>query len=206
MSNPKSLLLIFTRNPEPGKCKTRLAKTIGDEAALEVYLFLLRHTQKITQYLTVEKRVYYSEEIWDDDIWKDGNYTKKLQLGNDLGERMQDAFQAGFNDRFEKIIIIGSDMYELSEADLNKAFDALDDSDYVVGPAHDGGYYLLGMKKMNAKLFKNKKWGTESVLQATLTDLKNDQITLLEERNDVDLYKDIKGIEAFKPFLKHMEE
>ncbi len=206
MNNPKSLVLIFTRNPELGKCKTRLAKTIGDKAALEVYLFLLRHTQKITQNLRVEKRVYYSEDVWVDDIWKDGNYTKKLQQGNDLGQRMQNAFQTGFDDRFEKIIVIGSDMYELSEADLNKAFDALDDSDYVIGPAHDGGYYLLGMKKMNTKLFKNKAWGTESVLQATLIDLKNDQITLLEERNDVDLYEDIKDIEVFKPFLKHMQE
>lgn len=206
MNASKDLLLIFTRNPELGKCKTRLAKTIGDQAALDIYQFLLRHTLKITKDMPTTKYVYYSEEIWQDDIWTADSYTKKLQHGNDLGERMHNAFEEGFKEGFEKIVVIGSDMYDLSRGDLEQAFEQLDKNDYVIGPAHDGGYYLLGMKRLYPPLFKNKAWGTESVLQDTLNDLKNTEIALLDMRNDVDLYDDIKDVEAFQPFLKNIKE
>ncbi|AKA34646.1 TIGR04282 family arsenosugar biosynthesis glycosyltransferase [Flagellimonas lutaonensis] len=206
MDASKDLLLIFTRNPELGKCKTRLAKTVGDQAALDIYTFLLEHTLQITKGLPATKYVYYSEEIWQDDIWEAGIYTKKLQQGNDLGNRMHNAFVEGFDEGFEKIVVIGSDMYDLSQVDLEQAFRELDTNDFVIGPAHDGGYYLLGMKRLYAPLFKNKAWGAENVLQDTLADLKNEEIVLLDMRNDVDLYDDIKDIEAFQAFLKHMEE
>ncbi|WP_343488000.1 TIGR04282 family arsenosugar biosynthesis glycosyltransferase [Allomuricauda sp. d1] len=201
-----NLLLIFTRNPELGKCKTRLASTIGDNAALRVYIFLLEHTKNITAGLDAEKRVYYSEEIWHDDIWDAEEFSKKLQQGGDLGKRMVNAFQQGFQDGFKKIIIIGSDMYDLTQDDLQRAFKALEKTDFVIGPAEDGGYYLLGMKKMKPELFKNKAWGTKTVLNDTLNDLKSEKFILLQERNDVDLYEDIKDIEAFQPFLKHINK
>lgn len=206
MDNPKELLLIFTRNPELGKCKTRLASTIGEQAALEIYQFLLEHTLSITKDISATKYVYYSEEIWQDDIWPTETYTKKLQQGNDLGKRMHNAFEEGFAKGFEKIIIIGSDMYHLAQADLERAFDFLETNDFVVGPAQDGGYYLLGMKRLLPPLFKNKSWGTENVLKDTLNDLKNEQIALLDMRNDVDLYDDIKDVEAFQPFLKDLDK
>ncbi|MEL6917012.1 MAG: TIGR04282 family arsenosugar biosynthesis glycosyltransferase [Bacteroidota bacterium] len=202
-SPSKNLLLIFTRNPELGKCKTRLAATIGNQAALEVYKFLLVHTVDFTKTLHTKKVVYYSEVIWENDIWDTNFYDKKLQLGNDLGERMANAFQSGFASGFEKIMIIGSDMYDLSTSDLENAFTALDDHDYVIGPATDGGYYLLGMKTYNPSLFAHKDWGTETVLEDTLADLHNDTVKLMEPRNDVDLYDDIKDIEAFRPFLNN---
>ncbi|MEK6153364.1 TIGR04282 family arsenosugar biosynthesis glycosyltransferase [Flavobacteriaceae bacterium 3-367] len=200
---PENLLLIFTRNPELGKCKTRLAATLGDKKALEIYSFLLAHTAKITQDLKAEKRVYYSESIWQKDIWDEAIYDKKLQEGSDLGARMSKAFQCGFESGFKKIIIIGSDMYDLDTADLEKAFTALDDSDYVIGPAEDGGYYLLGMKLHTPALFKHKDWGRETVLRDSLNDLKDARTILLETKNDVDVYEDIVHIEAFQPFLKH---
>lgn len=202
-SPSKNLLLIFTRNPELGKCKTRLAATIGNQAALEVYKFLLAHTVDFTKTLHTKKVVYYSEVIWENDIWDTNFYDKKLQLGNDLGERMANAFQSGFASGFEKIMIIGSDMYDLSTPDLENAFTALDGHDYVIGPATDGGYYLLGMKTYNPSLFAHKDWGTETVLEDTLADLHNDTVKLMEPRNDVDLYDDIKDIEAFRPFLNN---
>ncbi|PRX56407.1 TIGR04282 family arsenosugar biosynthesis glycosyltransferase [Flagellimonas meridianipacifica] len=200
-----NLLLIFTRNPELGKCKTRLASKIGDSAALEVYKFLLNHTAKFTNNLNSSKHVYYSENIWEDDIWDNTLYDKRLQKGDDLGKRMEHAFANGFDSGFKKIIIIGSDMYNLSQADLEEAFSSLDAHDYVIGPAEDGGYYLLGMTVQNAKLFQNKSWGTDTVLSDTLKDLEKENILLLEEKNDVDHYEDIKDDEAFQPFLKHMK-
>lgn len=201
----KNLLLIFTRNPVLGKCKTRLAATVGDESALEIYKFLLQHTIDFTKDLAAVKQVYYSEEIWKDDIWNQKYYDKRLQTGQDLGVRMANAFQDGFASGFEKIIIIGSDMYDLAKSDIENAFLALDESDYVVGPAKDGGYYLLGMKKFNPRLFQNKTWGKATVLEATLQDLKDEKLKLLDVRNDIDLYEDIEHNEVFYPFIKHLK-
>lgn len=198
------LLMIFTRNPELGKCKTRLAATIGNQSALDVYKFLLAHTAHLTKNVNAAKQVWYSEEIWENDHWNDAIYDKKLQIGTDLGVRMANAFQSGFESGYEKIIIIGSDMYDLSKADLENAFEQLDKTDFVIGPAEDGGYYLLGMKFFKADLFKNKNWGTETVLKNTRQNLEEENIHLLEVRNDVDFYEDIKDIEAFKPYLKNI--
>jgi rSAM/selenodomain-associated transferase 1 len=201
-----SLLLIFTRNPELGKCKTRLAAKVGDTAALDIYEFLLQHTVLFTKNLAVEKWVFYSEDIWENDIWDNSTYTKKVQQGPDLGMRMLNAFEQGFKAGFEKIIIIGSDMYQLSQTDMEEAFSRLDDHDIVLGPAEDGGYYLLGMTALKKEVFQNKTWGTDTVLSNTLQDLRSESVFMLPEKNDVDHYEDIKDIEAFQPFLKHMKE
>ncbi|MDC6365551.1 MULTISPECIES: TIGR04282 family arsenosugar biosynthesis glycosyltransferase [Flavobacteriaceae] len=201
-----NLLLIFTRNPELGKCKTRLAAKVGDRAALDIYKFLLDRTVSFTCDLEMEKWVYYSETIWENDIWSKEHYQKKLQKGTDLGQRMLKAFQEGFDNGFEKIIIIGSDMYDLSQREMEDAFLQLDNHDFVIGPAMDGGYYLLGMKSIKKELFQNKSWGTNTVLSDTLKNLKNEKTSLLQEKNDVDHYEDIKDIEAFQPFLKHLKE
>jgi len=199
-----NLLLIFTRNPELGKCKTRLAATVGDKTALEIYTFLLEHTAKITSRLNVKKKVYYSIYKGENDIWNETVYEKAVQEGEDLGIRMANAFKDGFKAGYKNIIIIGSDVFNLSSADLNNAFTALEKSDYVVGPAEDGGYYLLGMRNFTPSLFKDKVWGTETVLADTLSDLRGQQMVLLEERNDVDRYEDIKDIAAFQHFLKNV--
>jgi len=199
----KNLLLIFTRNPELGKCKTRLAATVGNEIALNIYKFLLNHTATITKNINAAKQVWYSEEIWKDDIWSNHFYDKKLQNGADLGIRMANAFSEGFVAGFERIIVIGSDMYDLNQTDIDNAFATLKSADFVIGPAEDGGYYLLGMNAFTANVFKNKTWGTETVLEATLNNLKNENIKLLEIRNDIDLYEDLATIDAFQPFIKH---
>ena len=198
----KNLLLIFTRNPEFGKVKTRLARDIGHQAALDIYKFLLAHTAKICTPLDTEKAVYYSEEIPNNDLWNAAVFQKKKQIGEDLGERMQNAFAEGFNLGYSKIIIIGSDLYDIETKDLEQAFKVLNNHEIVIGPAEDGGYYLLGMKQLYPKLFKNKNWGTATVLQDTINELKKSNYKLLEKRNDVDLYSDIKDHPAFIPFFK----
>ena len=205
LANSKNLLLIFTRNPELGKCKTRLAAKVGNNAALDIYKFLLDHTVSITKNLYATKTVYYSEEIWEKDIWDATIFDKKLQQGSDLGQRMANAFKDGFEKGFERIMIIGSDMYDLNLQDLEEAFLALEKDDFVVGPALDGGYYLLGMKKYKNELFVDKDWGTETVLTATLANLAQERLHLLKAKNDVDHYEDIKDIKAFEPYLKHMQ-
>lgn len=202
--NPKNLLLIFTRNPVLGKCKTRLAATVGDKVALDIYMFLLNHTFDITKDLHVHKQVHYSEEIWESDIWNGDVYEKCLQEGKDLGERMANAFNNGFKAGFRNIIIIGSDIYDLNPKDINEAFNALEQKDFVIGPAEDGGYYLLGMNAYCKSVFMNKSWGTEEVFKKTMEDLKNKEVHLLKSKNDIDLYEDVIDIEAFQPFLKNI--
>jgi len=195
------LLLIFTKNPVAGKVKTRLAKDLGNEKALEIYKFLLNHSVKFTSSVNASKQVHYSDSVNMDDIWNNELYAKKKQFGEDLGERMQNAFQNGFDEHYEKIIIIGSDMYDIDSNDIENAFKKLEDHDYVIGPAEDGGYYLFGMKSLNSDVFKNKEWGTSSVLKDTLDDLKDKDVKLLEARNDVDLLDDIKDHPAFQKYI-----
>lgn len=197
----RKAIIIFTRNPELGKCKTRLAATIGDENALEVYKILLQHTTIITKNLNVDKFVYYSNAIPKDDLWNNDTYRKSTQEGSDLGMRMQNAFSDLFSLGYEKIIIIGSDMCDLSQSDLEIAFSKLESNDFVIGPASDGGYYLLGMKKIETSVFRNKTWGTNTVLEDTMTDLNNKSIWKLPVRNDIDIYDDILGIEKFQQFI-----
>jgi len=201
-STSKNLLLIFTRNPELGKVKTRLAKDVGDETALEIYKFLIEHTVSVTKDLSVEKEVHYSVKIRENDLWDNAIFSKKLQQGEDLGERMQYAFEQGFKAGYQNIIIIGSDLYDLNKEDIEEAFVDLQEYDAVVGPAEDGGYYLLGMNFLTSQVFKNKNWGTDSVLQDTLKDLKNKNVKLLEPRNDVDYLEDIQDVAIFQKFLK----
>ncbi len=197
----KDLLIIFTRNPELGKCKTRLAATVGDVAALEIYKFLLNHTVAITKDLAVEKQVHYSIKVRENDIWNEAIFKKKVQRGDDLGARMQFAFEEGFDEGFERIIIIGSDMYDLNGNDIHAAFSALENHNFVIGPAEDGGYYLLGMTKMKRELFRNKTWGTNTVLHDTICDLADESVEKLPIRNDIDYYEDIKGLKVFDQFI-----
>ena len=197
----KKALIIFTKNPEIGKVKTRLAKSVGDESALDIYKFLVHHTKEITKDLKVDKYVYYSENIHKDDIWNPDIFRKKLQSGKDLGERMNNAFSEIFAMGYKMAIIIGSDMFDMETEDLGTAFDTLESHRFVIGPAADGGYYLLGMKEPYPKLFQNKEWSTDTVLNQTLKDLKDVDYILLKERNDIDHYEDIRNEEAFQKFL-----
>ena len=189
-----------------GKCKTRLAATVGKETALKIYTFLLEHTVSVSKNLSLDKQVYYSEEIWEDDVWDRKFYQKELQQGIDLGERMYTAFEKGFKSGYKKICIIGSDLFDIAGGDIAHAFEVLDSTPYVLGPAEDGGYYLLGMTTPNITLFQDKAWGTGNVLKHTLENLKDEKYTLLPTKNDVDLYEDIADIEAFQPFLNSIKK
>lgn len=197
----KKLLLIFTKNPELGKCKTRLAKSIGDTAALEVYKKLLQHTAKVTQDLSADKVVFYNIKPIDQDDFSSTHFSKKTQRGNDLGEKMSNAFQEGFQNNYEKVVIIGSDLYDLQTRDIDEAFLQLTHNDYVIGPAKDGGYYLLGMKKFTPEVFQEINWSTATVLKETLHILKNKKVALLTQKNDIDTIDDIKNIEVFQQYI-----
>ena len=199
---PKKLLLVFTRNPELGKVKTRLAKKVGAETALKIYTFLLERTRDIAAKVASDKAVYYSVKIRENDIWDATIFQKHQQFGEDLGLRMLHAFKNGFKAGYEKVIIIGSDLYDLTSETIENAIIALENNEVVIGPAEDGGYYLLGMNSLEEKIFKNKDWGTETVRKDTLEDLRDKKVFLLGELNDVDVFEDIEHHPAFQTFLK----
>lgn len=197
----KNLILIFTRNPELGKCKTRLAKTVGNENALIIYKMLLQHTANVVEKLPFDKAVYYSVKVRHHDLWDNSIYQKYQQNGTDLGLRMQSAFKNSFDKGYEKVLIVGSDLYDLKPQHIQEAFDKLDSHDITIGPAEDGGYYLLGMKTLQSKIFENKNWGTDTVREDTLKDLNTKKVALLETLNDIDVYNDVKDYDIFKPYL-----
>jgi uncharacterized protein len=200
------LLIIFIRNLQPGKVKTRLAADVGHEAAMEIYKFLLQHTHEISKNLPCDKVVYYSEKLQQNDIWEEGDFQKKVQQGKDLGERMQQSFEEAFSSGYEQVVIIGSDIYELTSEEIEQAFSSLKNNDFVLGPAKDGGYYLLGMTKPKPELFQNKSWSTSSVLEDSLKDLNDERVFLLKELNDVDTFEDIREHKDFQKFFQHIKK
>lgn len=187
----KNLIIVFVRTPELGKVKTRLAKSIGDVSALTIYKLLLKHTETVLHDLSFDKVVYYSEKVEENDFWEARLFEKKRQKGADLGKRMQHAFETAFEQGYQKVLIIGSDLFDLKSIHITTAFEALENHDLTIGPSLDGGYYLLGMKELYPAVFKNKKWGTDSILENTLKDLQQQNVKLLEALNDIDTFEDL---------------
>lgn len=189
----RSLLIIFYKNPHAGKVKTRLAATVGDDKALSIFQKLALHTKNISANLGMDKIVFYSDAIDLMDIWPNATYLKAMQQGEDLGERMKNAFIAGFETGYASICIIGTDCYELSEQVIRHAFETLQSVDAVVGPARDGGYYLLGMNEPHSSIFDNKEWSTDTVLQDTLADFNELGLRYvkMQELRDVDTEDDL---------------
>lgn len=191
-------VIIFVKNPVPGTVKTRIARTVGDEQATAVYRHLLRHTQTIAGQLTAQPVVYYGDFVNPDDGWN--GYPKYLQTGDDLGQRMLHAFREQFAAGATRVVIIGSDCPYISPAHIGQAFDALRDHDVVIGPALDGGYYLLGLREPLAFVFENKPWSQPDLLTITLAELTQKKIsyTLLEPLSDIDEWADYEAWQGNK--------
>ena len=190
-----SRLIIFAKNPIIGKTKTRISRKLGDEVALAIYYRLINKAQRITSDLPFDKVVYYSEFVDTEDSWDNSIYDKRQQVDRDLGARMDLAIREQFDEGFDKVVLIGTDIYELTSSIIKQAFMALDNSDVVLGPAKDGGYYLIGMKNADSSIFDITAWSTHSVFDETLKNIKRTYrtYTLLPELNDIDEPEDLEG-------------
>ena len=196
---PPGHLIVFVKNPVAGQVKTRIARTVGDDKAVAVYRHLLRYTQHLVQAFSDHCVVYYGDFINPDDGWN--NYAKYRQTGVDLGERMFNAFREQFAAGAEKVVIIGSDCLTITPDHLERGFRALDATDVVIGPATDGGYYLLGMNHFQPFLFQQMPWSqpelcqqTElSVMQHGLTFARLDELTDIDEWADYEPYAQQSG-------------
>lgn len=200
----KKCLMIFSRNPVPGRVKTRLAAAIGEDAAAAAYRFMLERCKDLTKGRNAHKQVWYTDHIEENDLWEERYFEKKLQQGADLGERMSYAFQMAFKEGFDKVVVIGTDIPDMSAKDIDGAFELLNDHDAVIGPAADGGYYLLGLNRSMPALFRNKQWGGSTVLADTLADLFSCRYALLEQKNDVDLVEDLENSPSMEWFVKKL--
>lgn len=186
----KNLLIVFIKNPIPGKVKTRLAEKIGADAALEVYHKLINITKSAVEDTDADVRIYYSSEF-EENIWT--GVPIYIQNGIDLGERMKNAMDSGFQDGYERICLIGSDLPTITSEIIQSGFNSLNFMDVVLGPAEDGGYYLIGLKKMIPEIFMDKPWSHGDLLEKTLEDLtrQKESYFLLKTLNDIDTYEDL---------------
>ncbi|MEO7043917.1 MAG: TIGR04282 family arsenosugar biosynthesis glycosyltransferase [Ferruginibacter sp.] len=189
----ENALIIFIKNPVKGKVKTRLPATIGDDMALEIYQKLIRHTLNMVKNTGADKFLYFSDSIDETIGYANTPVHKFVQSGNDLGEKMNNAFVQLFKTGYKRVTIIGTDCAGINENILEKAFGELNNSDVVIGPATDGGYYLLGIKEMHSALFEKIAWSTSAVLHSTIERCNSNNLSysLLTALSDVDEEADL---------------
>lgn len=187
-------LILFVKNPVRGNVKTRLAASAGDEKALEIYRKLLDVTAGAALKTDAEKLVCYSQHIDREDWFDEAFFDKSLQSGKDLGMRMLNAFKKQFEEGYKEIVLIGSDCPDISPDILNQAFIALGKTDCVIGPSSDGGYYLIGLRRLIPRIFEQMTWSVNSVLEETIRRLNSLDVSyhLLPELNDIDTLEDLK--------------
>lgn len=193
----KNLVIVFVKNNILGKVKTRLAKSIGNVGAFNIYSELVAITEKASTKTNADKHIYFSDVVIPS-IW--GNEKKFIQKGENLGMKMQHAFQNGFDKGYENIVLIGSDLPTISKEVIEAGIANLKNNDVVFGPAEDGGYYLIGMSKMHASIFENKPWSKNNLLAITLQELKaqNQSVGFIETLNDIDTFEDLIASDFYK--------
>jgi rSAM/selenodomain-associated transferase 1 len=189
-------LVVFIKAPRPGSVKTRLAQTIGDDAACDVYRELVAAVLgRVGTISSVELR--FSPDDAPDEIasWVRSGWTMRPQGGGCLGERMHRAFLEHFESGARRVVIIGSDSPEITTTDICEAWQALKSHDVVLGPAVDGGYWLIGLRGPCAKLFEGISWSTDSVMRETLVRIgqANLTVSLLGRLSDVDTELDVRA-------------
>lgn len=198
MNKKRDLLIVFAKNLELGKVKTRLAKSIGAAKALEIYTYLLKYTEELSSQLDADRAIFYSKwiEAEESRVFKHPDIQQYVQKGEDLGERMYQAIAWGLGQGYERVALIGSDCYELELKDLEEAFEALGEHDFVIGPAEDGGYYLIGSSSLNKAVFEDKEWSTDQVFSSAIQSLEevNSSYHVLTKHSDIDYLEDLPSI------------
>jgi len=198
-------LLFFIKSPEKGKVKSRLASVIGDKPAANLY------RDFITQMLSTLKRgdfpfyicFYPKNALKGLREWLGGQYQYIPQKGKDLGERMRNGFIGAFEIGFRRVVLIGSDIPDLPLEFVEEAFTSLKKKDAVIGPALDGGYYLIGFKDktFSPQVFEGMAWGTETVFGETMNILKKlmQNVHTLPYRRDIDTIEDLRKLDLNLP-------
>ena len=188
-------VIVFARVPELGQVKTRLAADLGADAALAIYRSLAEHTLAVARGVPeCEIEVRYTPAEGADIIarWLGADLLLRPQGGGDLGMRMHQAVTEAFQDGIAAVAVIGTDCPSLAMDVIERAFEYLENADVVLGPASDGGYYLIALSAPHSALFQDIPWSSPETLQRTLAVAHESglRVALLEERSDVDTGED----------------
>ena len=199
-------LLFFVKNPERGKVKSRLAAVIGNDSAVSVYKNIVDRMLLALKEGTFPLYICFSPKNAQKPVknWLGREYRYIPQNGKDLGERMRNGFTEAFEMGFKKVVLIGSDIPDLALEFIEEAFITLNKSDAVIGPAFDGGYYLIGFKDktFSPQVFEGIAWGTQNVFDETVKKLKRFKraVHTLPYQRDIDTAKDLNYLkEKFLP-------
>jgi len=193
----KNTLIIFLKYPEAGKVKTRLAKDLGNQKAADIYSHIaeqiIDNVLDANNYHTI---IFYNPPDKENEI-KNWIGKKELlfspQRGDTLGEKISNAFKEVFSSEAENAVIIGTDCIDVSSKTINLAISSLHNRDVVLGPAEDGGNYLLGLNRQRPEIFQDIEWGTNRVLDQTIERVKEKKLTyeLLQTLKDIDTIDDL---------------
>lgn len=189
-------LIIFVKAPRPGAVKTRLAQAIGPDAACAAYRQLAETLlDRLASLRNVELRFSPDDGTNDVEPWRRNDWRKAPQGGGDLGARLANAFRDAFGRGFKRVVIIGSDCPDVQPADVREAWVALRDRDLVIGPAADGGYWLIGLRHEQPTLFERIAWSSNEVFAQTIARAAaaNLRTKVLRELSDVDTEADWRG-------------
>ncbi|MBZ5638185.1 MAG: TIGR04282 family arsenosugar biosynthesis glycosyltransferase [Acidobacteriia bacterium] len=203
----REALLVFLRYPIPGRTKTRLVPLLGEEGAAAVYRRVAEQVLRQASSLdrTAISRIAWvdpAERVRDAAAWIGPRFDTRPQPAEDLGARLERGFAAAFAEGARNVVAIGTDCPDVNAALLARAFDALDEFDAVLGPARDGGYYLLGLSRP-LPVFRDVPWSTERVARATLELLERAgaRVKLLETLRDLDTPEDLRALATVWPEL-----
>nr|WP_320192383.1 TIGR04282 family arsenosugar biosynthesis glycosyltransferase [uncultured Desulfobacter sp.] len=190
-------VIVFIKAPEKGRVKTRLAKGVGETAALELYRCFVMDVLDMVRSAPWALRVYFYPDNAFDRIrsWLGNDFDLFPQKGATLGDKMENALAGTLTAGYERAVLIGSDLPDLPSAIVEKAFNGLEQCSAAIGPARDGGYYLIGFtaKGFIPQIFHCIPWGTNQVFDLTLNKFKDHQISnyTLPVWHDIDTREDL---------------
>lgn len=196
----KRIIILFAKLPEKGRVKSRLAREIGDGPALQLYESMVLDTIDMLNRTGIPLRIFFDppQELEAFRAWLGKSYSFLPQQGSDLGERMELAFQRIFDEGAKEAVLIGTDIPGLSASVVHDAFGAFERYDAVIGPANDGGYYLIGFRNRSfaPSVFRAMPWSTERIYQDTLGRLMQAAraVFVLPECIDIDTRDDLREL------------
>ncbi|MFM9983702.1 MAG: TIGR04282 family arsenosugar biosynthesis glycosyltransferase [Flavobacteriales bacterium] len=196
----KNTLIVMARPPELGKVKTRLAAAIGEEKTLRIYIVLLEKVKSIATQIDAKTAIFWTHYPVPVDF---AHFNNHIQSAGDLGAKMHSAFNTISLSTNAPMVMIGTDCYDLNSEIATTAFEALDRVDVVIGPAMDGGYYLIGMKQVHQDLFQSMPWSTSLLLETTIARMRELQLSfiLLPKLRDIDEVTDAMATDDLRAYL-----
>jgi rSAM/selenodomain-associated transferase 1 len=200
----KTCLIIFAKEPESGRVKTRLAGKMDDNEIIELYKDFVRRTIDIAGKVESDNKFLAYDSSGEAGFIKSikGDLSLFRQEGETLGERMHNAFLYSKKSGNDATIIIGSDSPDMPFEYVEKAFNCLEKSDVVLGPSRDGGYYLVGLKQPDERIFKDVNWSSDKVFSETLKNIEN----IGKVASSVDEWYDIDTAQDLEFYNKRKEE